>query len=217
MANKKLDGTGLAQVWARIKENFVNKEILPDNLIDTIRNVDENAQENVIESVSVNGVTCTVTNKGINIVIPDGALADLDKVDTEHLSEALATIINGKADKTTTLGGYGITDAYTKTQTDAAIKQAVSGIYKIKGSTAFASLPVQNMAVGDVYNITDPFTATDAFIIGESGKQYPAGTNVVWTDDGWDAMAGVYDFSDFILKSELEDITEEEIRAICVL
>lgn len=213
----KLDATGLTQVWARIKENFVNKGVFTDEMISKLQNVNENGQENVIESVSVNGVTCAVTSKGINIVIPDGTLADLDEVGTEHLSTALAALINGKADKATTLGGYGITDAYTKTQTDAAIKQAVTGVYKVKGSTAFANLPTQDMAPGDVYNITDAFTATDAFVAGESGKQYPAGTNVVYTDSGWDVMAGTYDFSDFMLKSELEDITEEEIRAICVL
>ncbi|MBQ7450552.1 hypothetical protein IJS77_03970 [bacterium] len=38
---------------------------------------------------------------------------------TQHQS------ISGKADKATTLGGYGITDAYTKTQTDNAISTAV--------------------------------------------------------------------------------------------
>ena len=214
---KKLDATGLTQVWAQIRENFVNKGVLTNELIDKLQNMSENGQENVIESVSVNGVTCAVTNKGINIVIPDGTLADLDEVGTEQLSSALAALINGKADKATTLGGYGITDAYTKTQTDNAIKQAVTGVYKVKGSTAFANLPTQNMAAGDVYNITDAFTATDAFVAGESGKQYPAGTNVVYTDSGWDVMAGTYDFSDFMLKSELEDITEDEIRAICVL
>ena len=38
----------------------------------------------------------------------------------------IATLKSGKADKSTTLSGYGITDAYTKAQTDSAITTAVA-------------------------------------------------------------------------------------------
>lgn len=110
---------------------------------------------------------------------------------------------------------------YTKTETDAAINsavgQAVTGIYKIKGSVAFAALPTTGMQEGHVYNITDTFTADNTFVESERGKKYPAGTNVVYTESGWDAMAGVYDFTDFLKKTDLEDITTEEINAICVM
>lgn len=37
------------------------------------------------------------------------------------------TKLGGKADKSTTLGGYGITDAYTKAETDEKIKNASVG------------------------------------------------------------------------------------------
>ena len=111
--------------------------------------------------------------------------------------------------------------AYTKAETDAAIEsavgQAVAGIYKVKGSVAFADLPAGGMQEGYVYNITDAFTAGNTFVENERGKKYPAGTNVVYTEQGWDAMAGVYDFTEFVMKSDLEDITEEEINAICVI
>lgn len=124
------------------------------------------------------------------------------------------------AKKSTTLAGYGIGDAYTKTAADAAIKKAVdtavAGVYKIKGSIAFAKLPTQGMVVGDVYNITDDFTTTEAFVEG-AGKQCKAGSNVVYTADGWDVMAGTYDFSDFVMKSDIQFLTEDEINAICVL
>ncbi len=95
--------------------------------------------------------------------------------------------------------------------------QAVAGINKVKGSVEFAGLPTTGMSKGHVYNITDVFTADDAFVESERGKEYPAGTNVVYTDNGWDAMAGVYDFTDFVKKSDLEEITEAEINAICVM
>lgn len=111
--------------------------------------------------------------------------------------------------------------AYTKAEADAAVEsvvgQAVAGIYKVKGSVAFAELPASGMLEGHVYNITDAFTAGDTFVESERGKAYPVGTNVVYTESGWDAMAGVYDFTDFVKKTDLEEITEAEINAICVM
>lgn len=52
------------------------------------------------------------------------ALAHLDTVDEAHLEEKLAAKINGKATKATTLEGYGITDAMTKTAIEGAISTA---------------------------------------------------------------------------------------------
>lgn len=46
---------------------------------------------------------------------------------TEHkeVSDALSAAVGNKADKATTIAGYGITDAYTKTETDTKIADAV--------------------------------------------------------------------------------------------
>lgn len=49
----------------------------------------------------------------------DDAQADVD---------ALETVVSGKADKATTLAGYGIGDAYTKTEVDEAIEAAESAL-----------------------------------------------------------------------------------------
>lgn len=120
-------------------------------------------------------------------------------------------------------------DVYTKTETDEAIKVATTAVYKAKGSTAFASLPAldsEGIAAGHMYNVTDAFTTTADFVEG-AGVSYPAGTNVVVIDtaaDGaetpvykWDCMAGVYDFSGFVLKSDIVALTTEEIANICKL
>jgi hypothetical protein len=153
MATKKLDSTGLSQVWGKIKDNFATK-----------------------------------------------------------------TNVETKAEKATSLSGYGIVDAYTKSETDNAIKTAVTGVYKFMGSVAFASLPTENLADGYVYNITDAFTTTDAFKEG-AGKSYPAGTNVAYiaSDSKWDCLAGIYDFSEYLKQSDIVDITSDEIDAICVI
>ena len=52
----------------------------------------------------------------------------------------IATLKSGKADKSTTLSGYGITDAYTKAQTDSAISTAVANADHLKREIV-ASLP----------------------------------------------------------------------------
>ena len=66
-----------------------------------------------------------------------GALATKDSVAESDLASALATKINGKADSATTLAGYGITDAYTKTQVDDAISNLNSNdTYEVQANKA---------------------------------------------------------------------------------
>lgn len=96
---------------------------------------------------------------------------ELDNKITDHTTATNAALAL-KADKS---------DTYTKEQVDAKL----SGAYKVKGSSTFEALPKDNNVVGDVYNITN------AFNLGS--KHYDAGTNVVWTEDGWDALSGSFD------------------------
>lgn len=96
---------------------------------------------------------------------------ELDNKITDHTNATNAALAL-KADKS---------DTYTKAQVDAKL----SGAYKVKGSSTFEALPKDNNVVGDVYNITN------AFNLG--GKHYDAGTNVVWTEDGWDTLSGSFD------------------------
>lgn len=53
-----------------------------------------------------------------NSAVTEAKIAD-KAVTTSKLSDELSATISGKADKATTLSGYGITDAYTKTEADA--------------------------------------------------------------------------------------------------
>ena len=78
------------------------------------------AQANVIESVKVNGSAVTITDKAVDITVP---------TDNAQLANGAGYLVESdvanKADKATTLAGYGIADAYTSAQTDTAIANAV--------------------------------------------------------------------------------------------
>lgn len=76
--------------------------------------------------------------------------------------KAVASAIKGKANKATTLSGYGITDAYTKTDTDSAIATAVGKITGISfeivtslpetGKTGVIYLIAHSHGTGDAYD-----------------------------------------------------------------
>ena len=115
---------------------------------------------------------------------------ELDNKITDHTAATNAALAL-KADKS---------DTYTKAQVDAKL----SGAYKVKGSSTFETLPKDNNVVGDVYNITN------AFNLG--GKHYDAGTNVVWTEDGWDALSGSFDTT--AIESSIQEVADDLAQEI---
>lgn len=176
-------------------------------------------EPNILNGVKVNGTALAIAEKMVDILIATGAtngtlsvngvdvaikglaaLAFKEKVSQDDLDTALAAVLAGKADSATTLDGYGITDAYTKAQIDAKI----SAVYKPAGSVAFADLPTAAESVlGNVYNVTNAFTTTAAFVEG-AGNKYPKGTNVVVVLSGeeykYDVLAGFVDLSGYVEK-----------------
>lgn len=98
----------------------------------------------------------------------------------------------------------------TADQVRAAISSAITGVYTPKGSIAFKSLPTAASGnKGWVYNVTDAFTTTAAFVEG-AGHSYGAGTNVVCVDAGsgsykWDVLAGTID---------LTELTADEVQTL---
>ena len=115
---------------------------------------------------------------------------ELDNKITDHTNATNAALAL-KADKS---------DTYTKAQVDAKL----SGAYKVKGSSTFEALPKDNNVVGDVYNITN------AFNLG--GKHYDAGTNVVWTEEGWDALSGSFDTT--AIEGSIQEVADDLAQEI---
>lgn len=77
-----------------------------------------------------------------------------------------------------------------KKYADEKIAKAVSSVYKVKGTCTYVELPASGEAIGDVWNVTD------------AHENVPAGTNYVWTDKGWDALAGTVDLSPYFKTEE---------------
>lgn len=102
----------------------------------------------------------------------------------------------GYAVAATTLAGYGITDAYTKTEVDNAIGEAQASVLKPGGSLA-ASGVVSTLLVagnlGKVYNLTEDITTTADFVEG-AGKAIPAGTNIYIVDTDTTGSSPTYKF-----------------------
>lgn len=161
------------------------------------------------------GVTVTIDkDNGVKIPMVATPTTDRDAANKKYVDDKSAT----KADKATTLAGYGITDAYTKTELDGKL----SSTYKPGGSSDFASLPTLDAAhSGMVYSMTEGFTTDERFIEG-AGKQYPIGTNVaviqVMVEDTpeykFDVLAGFVDLSGYMQKTDMVAITNEEIDQI---
>ena len=100
--------------------------------------------------------------------------------------------IDSKADAATTLSGYGITDAYTKSEIDGKL----TGALHYKGTyDTFAELEADvtdgtiTPATGDVYNVKT------AGGVDAHGVAIKAGDNVIFNGTGWDASSGTTDLS----------------------
>lgn len=96
----------------------------------------------------------TVHTHTISQVTDAGALAALDEVGEANLAAALKTKIDGKADKATTLAGYGITDAMTSTAIAGAIStakdEAVADATTAAGTAADSKIAAKVGEIGAV-------------------------------------------------------------------
>lgn len=121
---------------------------------------------------------------------------------TQDMIDAINTIPN-KADRATTLSGYGITDAYTKPEvyTKAEVNSLISSAIRYSGTVnTYDDLAnISNPQVGDMYNVLD----TDS--------------NYAWDGEAWDKLSETIDLSgkqDVI--EDLETIREGAARGALV-
>lgn len=118
----------------------------------------------------------------------------------------IAILKTGKADKSTTLAGYGIGDAYTKGQTDSAIKSAIANSGHLK-RTIVTQLPEAS--------------AADEHTIYMIKKSSPDGTNaydeyMVVNESGTKKLEKVgdskVDLTNYATKTEVQTAKSEAIN-----
>ena len=135
--------------------------------------------------LSASGAVASV-NGQTGVVVLDKASVGLGNVDNtsdadKPISTATQAALDGKADKATTLSGYGITDAYTKTEVDAKMVAA----FHYKGNVdKVGDLPVSDNEIGDVYNVSS------------------TGANYAWDGSNWDKLSETIDLTPFLTKTE---------------
>ena len=167
-----------------------------DALETKLNGVAAGAQVNVIEGVKVNSTALTPSSKIVSIPNASTSAYGCTKLTsaTNSTSESLAAtakavktaydLANSKQSPATTLAGYGITDAYTKTEIDTKL----TGGMHYKGSVqTVADLPASGNQTGDFYNVI------------------ATGENYAWDGSAWDQTGSMVD---------LQPITNAEIDTI---
>ena len=99
---------------------------------------DSNDSGVVDDSEKLGGQSPSYYAKATDIPTVDSAMSGSSTNPVQN--KVVNTALGNKADKATTLAGYGIGDAYTKTQTDTAISAAVANAGHLK-RTIVDSLP----------------------------------------------------------------------------
>lgn len=93
------------------------------------------ALQAIVDGIGGSGEKATVVEY-VTDAIAALKIGDYAKAaDLTALAGRVSTLESGKANKATTLSGYGITDAYTKTQADAKIKELIDANVTINVAT----------------------------------------------------------------------------------
>ena len=171
------------------KDDVVSKYEIIINLDGTIIEGNSNVKVTItsLETSSYNELT---DKPSINNVELSGNKT-LENLGIQPAGEYLVSAdIANKADKATTLAGYGIEDAYTKSEVDSKL----STVYKYKGSVAtYEELPSAYNEVGDVYNVESD------------------GSNYAWDGTTWDKLGGTVDLSNYYTKPEVNTELDKKL------
>lgn len=201
-ATKYLDYNGLLYFWGKLKAYFAAKATtlagygITDAKIASGTITLGSNTITPIDTVKVNSTALSVSSGDVSIPNASTSAYGCTKLTsaTNSTSEALAAtakavktaydLANGKQSPATTLSGYGITDAYTKTEIDTKLTSAMH----YKGNVAtVADLPSSGNQTGDFYNVT------------------ATGENYAWTGSDWDSTGSIVDLA-AITNTEIDTV-----------
>lgn len=176
------------------------------------------AVPNIIEEVKVNDVAVIPNiNKSVNIAIPtkiSDIENDADLVDLDELNTTLNTRLATKADKATTLSGYGIIDALTESE----VKSLVEASRKPKGSVSSLAELIEKVENGDIHpKPGDFYNILNAGGEDMNGIPILKGSDVVFVDDpeeGWNKLGGLTDLTDYTSKTYVQGVASTKVDKI---
>lgn len=156
----------------------------------------------------VKEVANTITTNGYD----DTEVRNLIQGNTDNIT----TLSTDKADKSTTLEGYGITDSYTKTETNSAIETAVNNAEFLRRSVVDTLPDVANANTSTIYivpteNGSDNQKYEEYILVGDAFEKIGGNSTVVngGSDGNGDNGSGNVDLSDYATINYVDDIKEE--------
>ncbi len=154
------------------------------------------------------GVSSVNTKTGdVTLYATDITISATNNDTIKDVLDLITSTIDDKADSGTTLADYGITDAYTKTQTDTAIATAIAGVTQIAFSVG-STLPSVGVN-GTIYLI--PNEASQ----GSTYNQQNVYDEYIYVNNQWEKIGTTdIDLSGYVKRSELVEATEAEIDVI---
>lgn len=162
IATSDTDGKMSAAMAAKLNgiSEGANNYTLPAATASVLGGVKIGSNININSDViSVNNAS--TTQKGVVQLIDSSVTEDYTKAPTAAAMKRTWALASGKQNPETTLSGYGITDAYTKTEVDNKITEAVAGAVVLK--TEFTASSANWGTLSDGYY---PFT------LAASGKHF---------------------------------------------
>lgn len=180
-SNKKWIGSWMTHEKLTIENGATNTSTILSNgkltgLLNPVDNTDATNKKYVDDAVAA--VKYTHPNSGVTA----GIYKSVTVNDQGHVTAGT---------NPTTLSGYGITNAYTKTEVDGLI----SSVLHYKGTKEnYADLPTTDNKVGDVWNIKMASVVNDI----------KSGDNVAWNGTEWDVLSGTVDLSAYYTSSEVD-------------
>lgn len=173
-----------------------------ESVSDTGVYLDTTAGRLTATSFAGNGQNITL-NTASRVVVTDSnkklAVSSVTATELGYLSNVTSSIqtqLNGKAASATTLAGYGITDAYTKSEIDTKLTSAMHYM----GSVAtYNDLPSSGNNQGDFYNVTD--TDENYAWVAAVGTQGQSG----YVAAHWDSVGSIVDLQS-ITNGEIDNI-----------
>lgn len=153
---KYVDANGVEYLWNKAGRIFIKKEN-GKGLSENSYTNEEKAKLADLENYTLPAATA---NSLGGIKVGDGLAVDANGVVRTVYNPEMDVEWSTITDIPTTIAGYGITDAASKTELNqlrSAVDDAISGVYKYKGQVATVAAldDIQSPENGDVYDVTE--------------------------------------------------------------